>query len=134
MPYLFGIALMRSGVDPTEDAAAEAVRAFEEAIRLDPTLAGPRAELGKILLRRGETKQAIEHLERAASLEPENPAPAYQLAQAYRRTGDTARAQELLARVSKLNAQGRGEDPDKELKRIVVRLVREGTAAPGAKQ
>ena len=133
LPYMFGVALMRMGVDPTDDAATEAIRALEEAIRLDPKLAGPRAELGKILLRRGEIPRAIEHLERATSLDPENPAPAYSLAQAYRRQGDGVRAQELLARVSKLNAQGRGDDPDKELKRIVVRIVREGAAPPGGR-
>jgi len=133
VPYMFGIALMRTGLDPTEEAAAEAIRAFEDAIRLDPQLAGPRAELGKILLRRGETQRAIEHLERAASLDPENAAPAYLLAQAYRRMGDTVRAQELLARVSQLNAQGRGDDPDKELRRTVLRIVRQGTASPTAR-
>ena len=125
-PYLFGIALMRSGVDPTEAAAVEALKAFEDAIRLDPELPGPRAELGKILLRRGDTQRAIEHLEKAVALDPENAGPAYSLAQAYRRTGDTARAQDLLARVSSLNAQGRGDDPDRELKRTIVRIVREG--------
>ena len=127
LPYMFGIALMRMGVDPTDDAAIEAIRAFEDAIRLDPKLSGPRAELGKILLRRGEIPRAIEHLEIATSLDPNNPAPAYSLAQAYRRQGDAVRAHELLERVSKLNAQGRGDDPDKELKRIVVRIVREET-------
>jgi tetratricopeptide (TPR) repeat protein len=131
VPFMFGVALMRSGVDPTDDGAMEAMRAFQDAIRLDPQLAGPRAELGKILLGRGDTPQAIEHLERAVALDPENAAPAYSLAQAYRRTGDTARAQELLARVSRLNAEGRGDDPDRELKRIVVRLVREGSPASG---
>jgi Flp pilus assembly protein TadD len=133
MPYMFGVALMRTGVDPTDDAATEAIRAFENAIKLDPQLSGPRAELGKLLLRRGETQRAIEHLDRAASLDPENAAPAYLLAQAYRRMGDTVRAQELLSRVSKLNAQGRGDDPDKELKRTVLRIVREGAAAPTAR-
>ena len=133
LPYMFGIALLRSGVDPVGDAAAEAVHAFEDAIRRDPSLAGPRAELGKILLARGEVQAAIEHLDRATVLDPENPAPAYLLAQAYRRIGNTDRARELLARVSRLNAQGRGDDPDAELKRIVVRIVREGAAAPATR-
>ena len=128
--YMFGVALLRSGVDPADEAAAEAIGAFEEAIRLDPRSADARTELGKIFLRRGETSRAIEHLEQAVSLDPDNPAPAYSLAQAYRRTGDTARARELLARVSRLNAQGRGDDPDSELKRMVVRIVREGLLSP----
>ena len=130
VPYMLGIALMRTGVDPAAPDGAEAIGAFEEAIRLDPALAGPRAELGKALLRRGDTEKAIEQLERATSLDPDNPAALYQLGQAYRKMGNTARAQEVLARVTKLNEQGRSDDPDKELKRIVVRIVREGAALP----
>jgi predicted Zn-dependent protease len=131
--YMLGVAIMRSGVSGADAAAAEAVQAFEHAVRLDPALAGPRAELGKILLARGETAKAIEHLEKAASLDPDNPAPAYLLAQAYRKTGDVDRARALLARVSALNAQGRGDDPDRELKRTVLRLVREGSMPPSAR-
>jgi tetratricopeptide (TPR) repeat protein len=130
VPYMLGIALMRTGIDAAAPEGAEAIAAFEAAIKLDPTLAGPRAELGKALLRRGDTEKAIEQLERAATLDPDNPAPLYLLGQAYRKMGNTARAQELLARVTQLNEQGRSEDPDKELKRIVVRIVREGTAPP----
>ena len=130
VPYMLGIALMRTGIDAAAPEGAEAIAAFEAAIKLEPTLAGPRAELGKALLRRGDTQKAIEQLERATTLDPDNPAPLYLLGQAYRRIGNIARAQELLARVTKLNEQGRSEDPDKELKRIVVRIVREGTAPP----
>ncbi|HXW06383.1 MAG TPA: tetratricopeptide repeat protein [Vicinamibacterales bacterium] len=134
VPYMFGIALMRSGVDPADPAAAEAIGAFEQAARLDPQLAGPRAELGKILLARGDAARAIEHLEQAVRLDPDNASPAYSLAQAYRKTGETARAQDLLARVSRLNAQGRGDDPDRELRRMVVRIVREGAADTAPRQ
>ena len=130
VPYMLGIALMRTGIDAAAPEGAEAIAAFEAAIKLDPTLAGPRAELGKALLGRGDTQKAIEQLERAATLDPDNPAPLYLLGQTHRKMGNTARAQELLARVTKLNEQGRSEDPDKELKRIVVRIVREGTAPP----
>jgi len=130
VPYMLGIALIRTGIDAAAPEGAEALSAFEAAIKLDPTLAGPRAELGKALLRRGDTRQAIEQLELAATLDPDNPAPLYLLGQAHRKIGNTARAQELLARVTKLNEQGRSEDPDKELKRIVVRIVREGAAPP----
>jgi predicted Zn-dependent protease len=130
VPYMLGIALMRTGIDAAAPEGAEAIAAFEAAIKLNPTLAGPRAELGKALLGRGDTQKAIEQLERAAALDPDNPAPLYLLGQTYRKMGNTARAQELLARVTKLNEQGRSEDPDRELKRIVVRIVREGAAPP----
>ena len=55
----------------------------------------------------------------------------YNLAQAYRRKGDRARAAELLARVNTLNAEKRGDDPERELRQVVIRIVREGsTPAP----
>jgi tetratricopeptide (TPR) repeat protein len=130
MHHMLGIALMRSGLDPAEDAADEAVHAFEAAIRLDPQLAGARAELGKILLKRDDVTGAIRQLEQAVALDPDNAAPAYSLAQAYRRTGQTERAQALLSRVSQLNAQERGDDPDRDVRRLVVRIVRDGSAPP----
>src|SRR5262249_25750308 len=78
---------------------------------------------------RSDVSGAIAHLERAIALEPENAAPAYVLAQAYRRAGQTDRARDLLARVRKLNAQERGDDPDTDLKRVIVRIVREGSTS-----
>jgi predicted Zn-dependent protease len=123
--YTLGVALLRSGADPDDAAGAEAIAAFDMAVRLNPDFAPARLQLGKLLLKRGDAKQAVVHLERAVALDPDSPAPAYSLAQAYRRTGDTARAQELLARVSKLNAQERGDDSGEDLKRIVRRIVRE---------
>jgi Flp pilus assembly protein TadD len=131
--YMLGLAIMRSGVSPADAAAGEAIQAFEDAVRLDPALTGPRAELGKILLARGETAKAIEQLEKASSLDPDNPAPAYLLAQAYRKSGNVDRARLLLARVSTLNAQGRGDDPDRELKRTVLRIVREAAMPPSSR-
>jgi tetratricopeptide (TPR) repeat protein len=125
--HMLGVALMRSGLDPAEPGAVEAVHAFEAAIRLDPRFGGAYAELGKLLLKRDQLQPAIVALERAVALDPEHAAPAYSLAQAYRRSGQTARAQELLARVSRLNARERGDDPDADLKRMVVRIIREGS-------
>jgi Flp pilus assembly protein TadD len=130
MQHMLGVALMRSGLDPTEDGADEAVHAFEAAIRLDPQLAGAKAELGKILLKRDDVTGAIRQLEQAVALDPENAGPAYSLAQAYRRTGQIERAQALLSRVSQLNAQERGDDPDRDVRRMVVRIVRDGSAPP----
>jgi predicted Zn-dependent protease len=131
LQHLLGVALIRSGVDPAAPAADEAVRAFQAALRSDSQLAGAHAELGKILLKRDDVRGAIAELERAVALDPENAAPAYSLAQAYRRTGDSARAQDLLAQVSRLNARERGDDPDGDLKRMVVRIIRNG-ASPSA--
>jgi len=127
--YALGIALVRSGVAPGDPGAVEALEAFRTAVRLQPQFMQAQAELGKLLLKRGDVAGAIAHLERAVALEPESSAPAYNLAQAYRRSGQTVRARELLARVSRLNAQERGDDPDTDLRRMMFRLVREGTGA-----
>ena len=70
---------------------------------------------------------AIRELETATGLDAGNTAAIYTLAQASRKKGDRTRAGELLARVTKLNAQERGDDPTADLKRTVLRIVREGS-------
>jgi len=128
VPYLFAVALMRSGVDAAAPEAAEAVDALHAAIRANAEFAPAHSELGRLLLKRGEVDGAIRELERAVAIDPEITAALYNLGQAYRRKGDTARAAELLARVTKLNAQERGDDPAGDLKRTVIRIVREGAS------
>jgi tetratricopeptide (TPR) repeat protein len=130
VPYIFAVALLRSGVDATTAAAEEAVDALHASIRAHPGFAPARAELGKLLFKRDQLDLAIKELEKAAELDPANTPALYALSQAYLKKGDRARAQELLARVSKLNAQERGDDQDGDLRRTVVRIVREGTTAP----
>jgi tetratricopeptide (TPR) repeat protein len=130
VPYIFAVAMLRSGVEPASPAAAEAVDALRASIRANPGFAPARAELGRLLLKRDAVDAAIRELEKAAELDPDSTPALYALSQAYRKKGDVARAQEMLARVSKLNAQERGDDPDGELRRAVVRIVREGTAPP----
>ena len=130
VPYIFAVALLRSGVEAASPAAAEAVRALRASIRADPSFAPARAELGRLLLKRDEVDAAIHELEKASTLDPASTPALYALSQAYRKKGDTVRAQALLARVSTLNARERGDDPDGELRRAVVRIVRDGTTAP----
>jgi tetratricopeptide (TPR) repeat protein len=130
VPYIFAVALLRSGVDAATPAALEAVEALNASIRANPGFAPARAELGKLLFKRDQVDLAVMELEKAAALDPASTPALYVLSQAYLKKGDRARAQELLARVSKLNAQERGDDQDGELRRAVVRIVREGTTAP----
>ena len=130
VPYIFAVALLRSGVDPAAPAAAEAVQALRASIRASPQFAPAHAELGRLLLKRDQLELAIKELEKAAELDPGGRPALYALSQAYRKKGDGGRAQALLSRVSKLNAEERGEDPDRELRRALVRIVREGTAPP----
>ena len=124
VPYIFAVALMRSGLDPAEPGAEEAVAALKASVAANESFAPARTELGRLLLRRDDTEGAIRELERAVALDPESTAAVYNLAQAYRKKGDRARAGELLARVSR--GQEPGDDPDQELRRAVVRIVREG--------
>jgi tetratricopeptide (TPR) repeat protein len=130
VPYIFAVALLRSGVDPAGPAAAEAVDALRASVRANPGFAPARAELGRLLLKRDEVDLAIQELEKAVALDPGSTLALYALSQAHRKKGDRARAQELLARVSQRNAAERGDDADGELKRAVMRIVREGTAPP----
>ena len=129
VPYIFAVALMRSGLDPTSEEAAEALDALRASLRANPDFAPARSELGRLLLKRDDVDGAITELEKAAALDSGSTAAIYNLAQAYRKKGDKTRAAELLARLSKLNAQERGDDPTADLKRMVVRIVREGSSS-----
>lgn len=131
VPYIFAVALMRSGLDPSSPEASEALDALRASIRANAQFAPAHSELGRILLKRAEVDAAVAELEQGVALDPEATGALYNLAQAYRRKGDRLRATELLAKVSKLNAQERGDDPTADLKRAVVRIVRDGS---GSKQ
>ncbi len=131
VPYMFAVALIRSGVDPTAPEAIEAVTALRASIAANASFAPAHSELGRLLLKRDDVNGAIAELEQAVQLDADATAALYNLAQAYRRKGDRARAAELLARVNKLNAEKRGDDPERELRQVVIRIVREGsTPAP----
>jgi tetratricopeptide (TPR) repeat protein len=123
--YMLGEALMRSGANVGSAAENEAMEAFERSISLNPQFVQPRAELGKILLKRGEVDRAIGQLEKARALDPSDPGPTYQLAQAYRKKGDRARAEELMGRLSKIHEQ----DRNAEMKKALRGLVREDRQA-----
>ena len=121
LPYILGIALIRSDAEPDGEARA----AFEASVRLNPRFSRARAQLGKLLLRSGDVGGAVEQLETAVKLDPEDATAAYQLGQAYRRMGDGARAQEMLARVVRLRHQKDEIDPNEEMNR----LIRAGAAS-----
>ncbi len=130
VPYILAVALLRSGVEAQSPAALEAVEALRASIRARPDFAPARSELGRLLFKRDELDAAIAELEKAAELDPDGTSALYTLSLAYRRKGEREKAQLLLARVSRLNAQERGDDADGELRRAVVRIVREGKPKP----
>ena len=122
--YWFAEALLRSGVAPASKAGDEALSALEASVRANPAFWHSHADLGKVMLERGNVDSAIRHLEKAASLNPTATSPLYLLAQAYRRKGDQQRAQALIARVSKMQAEDREALARSDLRDVVV----EGTA------
>jgi tetratricopeptide (TPR) repeat protein len=125
VPYVFGVALIHSGVESGTPSADEAVSALELSIRLNPKFSHSRSELGKLLFKQGEIDRAINELTAATALDPNDAGPVYVLAQAYRKKGQKAQADEMLARVAQLHSEEHNLDLKKELKR----LVRQDTSA-----
>lgn len=123
IPYLYGEALVRSGVLPESREGEEALEGFRASVRLNPNFVHARTELGKLLLKRGKVNDAVLQLEKAVSLDPKDVAAAFQLAQAYKAIGDNTRAQEMIAQVGKLHVDERTPFTKKDL----IRIIREGT-------
>ena len=117
--YVYAEALIRSGAEIGTPAAVEAMQALQTSIRLDPKFAHAHAELGKLLMKSGDTERAIPELKLATQLDPEDSGPFYQLGQAYRKTGQKAEADEMLARVAQLHSPEHEMDVNKELRRLV---------------
>ncbi len=57
----------------------EAIRAYNEALRLDPDHADARVNLGRLLHEHGEVSAAARHYRRALELRPDDPTAAYDL-------------------------------------------------------
>jgi tetratricopeptide (TPR) repeat protein len=84
--YFRGLSLDRAGKQ------GEAVPAFQEAIRLNPSSPEAHLELGKTELAVGRVNDAIVELQHALHLNPGNVQAERLLSQAYRRAGDVNRA------------------------------------------
>jgi tetratricopeptide (TPR) repeat protein len=123
--YWLSQALLRAGAVPGSREGDEAKAALEASVRLNPNYWHARADLGKVMLDRGEIDPAIVELRKAAELNPKATEPLYLLAQAYRRKGDEPRAQELTSRVAQMQAEDR-----EALSRSVLKGL--GHAAAGA--
>ncbi len=128
--YWFAKTLMQSGARPGTKEGEEALAALEASVRLDPNYWHARADLGKVLLDRGDLGPAIAELEKAASLNPAATGPLYLLAQAYRRKGDNARAEQLAARVGKMQAQEREAMSNSFLKSAVREAITGSSTLP----
>jgi tetratricopeptide (TPR) repeat protein len=118
-PYVFAEALIRSGAETGTPAEADAIRALEKSIQLNPKYSHSHAELGKLLFKQGEVDRAIPELKTAAELDPNDSGPFFWLGQAYRKKGEKAKADEMLARVAQLHTPEHEMDMNKELRRLV---------------
>jgi tetratricopeptide (TPR) repeat protein len=119
VPYIFALALIRSGADAGSPQGAEARHALEVSIRLKSNFPRSHAELGQLFLKAGEVDRGIAELKIATDLDPTDSGPLYQLGQAYRRKGQKAEAEALLARVAQLHSPEHDSDLKQELKRLV---------------
>jgi tetratricopeptide (TPR) repeat protein len=133
LPYVFGLALVRSGVEASGPGGVEAMAAFETALERDPEFAPALAELGKLQLKGGEAAAAVETLERALELDPDAAPTAYMLARAYQAAGQREQARSLLARSDRLRSGGDEAATGAEMRRAMFRIVREGSPAPKQK-
>jgi tetratricopeptide (TPR) repeat protein len=130
VPYAFGVALVRSGVESGSAAGDEAITAFELSVSRNSKFSHSHSELGKLLFKNGETDRAISELKIATALDPDDSGPFYVLAQAYRKKGLQAEAKQMLARVSQLHS----EEHNLDLKKQLIRLVRQDAGASSQAQ
>lgn len=125
LSYTYALAIIRSGVDPADPAATTAIEALRASVAARPAFAPSHTELGRLLLRRGQTREAIASLERAMVADPNNSAALYNLAQAHRKAGHDQRARELLASLTALNAAAAAGTPEQDLKQLIFGVVKE---------
>ena len=80
------------------DRLAEAEPLFRESSREDQHFAPAHYQLGLLLEKKGQARDAIAELGLAAQLDPHYPEPHYALARLFRRAGETASADRALER------------------------------------
>ncbi len=110
--YFLAEALIQKGVEPATKAFAEAGKALDKALSLDPNLSYAYLDRAKLELRANQVEQAIADLVHAQGIDPHSRSIAYLLAQTYRRKGENAKADALFARV-----QSASEEEAKQFRR-----------------
>ena len=112
-----------------ESSTDEAIAALEDAVKLNPSVAGPRVLLGKLLVKRGEPDRAARQFEEALRLKPDDHTAAYPLAMIYRRAGNLKRAEELMAIAAKATSAADPSTPGagSAAREDLVRIIREAS-------
>ncbi len=96
-----------TGYELEATAVDEAVRAYLEAIRLDPEHTDAHVNLGRLLHEQGDVDAAARHYRRALELSPSDPTAAYDLGVALQDLGrleEAARAYRLAIRLEPAHA------------------------------
>jgi len=104
-------------VDVQQSKTEEAEELFRQILVLHPDHAKTQYQLGKLLLDRGDTKEAIEHLEAAARISPQADYVHYQLQAAYRKESRIADADRELELYKELKAKSRGRSVPQPVQR-----------------
>ena len=86
------------------DEPKKAVKAFEEAIRLDDDYPDPHFQLGNLYFRDNKLKKAIPPYEMAVKIEPDNPLYRFALGTSYYKDGTSKRKPDMTA-VAKATTQ-----------------------------
>jgi len=98
--YLLGMAYARR--TPTPENRRTAITAFRRAARLDPSLTGADAEIGRLLLLSGDARGAIQTFEDLRRRGASTKETYFNLAGAYRKIGDTPRASRMTQEAKRL--------------------------------
>jgi tetratricopeptide (TPR) repeat protein len=120
--WMFGEALVHEGLAADSPAEKEALQTLQDAIRINPSAAEPRALIAGLWAKRGESENAIREFEAALRIDPGDSASAYQLAVLYQKSGATKRAEELFAQV----ANARSQEPGQSTTPNLIRIIRGG--------
>ena len=108
--YLFGEALIRTGIAPNDAEYAEALTALEKSVRLNPNFVFSRVDLAKLYLMRNRNTEAIGQLRTAIALDPTKVQAYAQLGAALRKEGKMEEAAPMFAKVRELNEYRRNHE------------------------
>ena len=112
LEYYYGLELSR--LDRGEEAAA----AFERSVRLNPDVAEPRYELGRLYVRLNRLEEARGQLERVIELAPGHANAYYQLSRIYTKLGATEKAHVMAERTRQLKQEQREAGLSAQRKRL----------------
>ncbi len=108
--YLFGEALIRTGVGPSDPGFAEALAALQTAVKLNPRFVHSRVDLAKLYIRENKNSDGIRELRAAIELDPTKVQAFALLAAALKKEGKSEEAAPLFAKVRELNSLNRSRE------------------------